>query len=227
MGNLGIYLSPQKWYIEYRLPQGNVMKKLLYILYAAIGLVGLFVLTNVGINIYERAYKNIDYNQLKSYCVNNNLSTNYAIVVDFSIPSGKSRFFLCDLRNNKIVASSLCAHGTGKGSTMSKPVFSNVKGSKCSSIGHYAIKNRHVMKSTGLSSFKLDGLDSTNSNAMSRGVLIHSSKVVTLFSLGIFPFYLPLDSRISSGCFAVDVDMMDLLGVVVSNEKKPILLYAY
>ena len=203
------------------------MKKILYILYAVLGLVGLFVLTNVGINLYDRANKQIDYNHLKSYCKQNNLSTNYAVVVDFSVPSGKARFFLCDLRNNKIVASSLCSHGVGKGSTMSKPVFSNVKGSKCSSIGHYVIKDRHIMKSTGLSSFKLYGLDSTNSNAMSRGILIHSSKVVTLFSLGVYPFYLPLDSRISSGCFAVDVDMMDLLGVVLSNEKNPILLYAY
>ena len=68
MGNLGIYFLPQKWYIEYRLLQESVMKKLLYILYAAIGLVGLFVLTNVGINIYERTHKHIDYKHLKNYC---------------------------------------------------------------------------------------------------------------------------------------------------------------
>lgn len=202
------------------------MKKLLYILYAAIGLVGLFVLTNVGINIYGRAHKQIDYNQLKDYCKKNNLSSNYAVVVDFCMPSGKSRFFVCDLRRNKIVASSLCAHGVGKGSTKSKPVFSNEVGSLCSSIGHYAITKRHKM-STGMSSFKLEGLDSTNSNAMKRAILIHPARVVTLCSLGIYPFYLPLDGGISSGCFAVDIDMMDLLGVLVDNEKKNILLYAY
>ena len=202
------------------------MKKLLYILYASIGLVGFFVLTNVGINIYERTHKHIDYKHLKNYCKQNNLSPNYAVVVDFSIHSGKSRFFVCDLRRDKIVASSLCAHGVGKGSTKSKPVFSNKVGSLCSSIGHYAITNRHRMRS-GMSSFKLKGLDSSNSNAMKRGILIHSARVVTMCGLGIYPFYLPLDGGISSGCFAVDVYMMKLLGELVDNEKKSILLYAY
>lgn len=86
--------------------------------------------------------------------------------------------------------------------------------------------DRHRMRS-GMSSFKLEGLDSSNSNAIKRGIFIHSARVVTICGLGIYPFYLPLDGGISSGCFAVDVFMMDLLGDLVDNKKKPLLLYAY
>lgn len=37
---------------------------------------------------------------------------------------------------------------------------------------------------------------------------------------------LPLDKRISSGCFAVNIDMMDYIEYLMDKEKKPILLYA-
>jgi hypothetical protein len=83
------------------------------------------------------------------------------------------------------------------------------------------------MSSTGLPSFRLKGLDPSNSNAMKRGILIHSAKIVSLSRLGIFPFYLPLDKRISSGCFAIDIDIMDVVGDLVDKEQKPILLYAF
>jgi hypothetical protein len=82
------------------------------------------------------------------------------------------------------------------------------------------------MSSSGLPSFRLQGLDTSNSNAMKRGILIHSAKLVSYCRLGIYPFYLPLDRRISSGCFAIDIDMMDVVGELVDKEKKPILLYA-
>ena len=177
-------------------------------------------------NIFERVFKDIDYDHLNNYCRNNNLSENYAIIVDFNNSSGKHRFFVCDLKKQEIILSSLCAHGSGKGSTITKPVFSNEVGSNCSSLGHYVITGKHKMSSTGLPSFRLKGLDPSNSNAMKRGILIHSAKIVSLSRLGIFPFYLPLDKRISSGCFAIDIDMMDVVGDLVNKEKKPILLYA-
>lgn len=187
----------------------------------------LFVLCNYAINWFERNYTNdIDFQLLKEYSHKNGLSENYAIVVDFSKSSGKHRFFVCDLKKLQIISSSLCAHGSGNGSTMTKPVFSNEIGSNCSSLGHYQITGRHKMSSSGLPSFRLKGLDSSNSNAMKRGILIHSAKIVSMSRFGIFPFYLPLDKRISSGCFAVDIDMMDIVGDLVDNEKKPILLYA-
>lgn len=192
-----------------------------------IGIFFIFITLNIGLNIFERTFGDVDYEELKDYCHKKDLSENFAIIVDFSKSSGKHRFFVCDLKKQKIISSSLCAHGSGKGSTMTKPIFSNEVGSNCSSVGHYKITGRHKMNSTGLPSFRLKGLDSSNSNAMKRGILIHSAKIVSLSRLGIFPFYLPLDKRISSGCFAVDIDMMDFVGDLVDEEKKPILLYAF
>ena len=187
----------------------------------------LFVSGNYAINWFERKYgDDINYQSLKEFSYKHGLSDNYAIVVDFSKPSGKHRFFVCDLKKQEIIASSLCAHGAGKGSTIFSPVFSNEVGSNCSSLGHYKITGRHRMSSSGLPSFRLQGLDTSNSNAMKRGILIHSAKLVSFCRLGIYPFYLPLDRRISSGCFAIDIDMMDVVGDLVDKEKKPILLYA-
>ena len=188
----------------------------------------LFVFGNFAINWQERNYGyDVDFQSLKEYSHKHGLSENYAIIVDFEKPSGKHRFFVYDLKMQQIVSSSLCAHGAGKGSTVFNPVFSNEVGSNCSSLGHYKITGRHRMSSIGLPSFRLSGMDSSNNNAMKRGILIHSAKLVSYCRLGIFPFYLPLDKRISSGCFAVDIDMMDVVGDLVDREKKPILLYAF
>ena len=201
-------------------------KNKLYAVISVIGILIVFIALNLGLNLLGRTFRDVDFINLKEYCRKKDLSENYAIVVDYSIPSGKHRFFVCDLKKEKIIASSLCAHGAGKGSTVFKPIFSNEIGSNCSSLGHYKITGRHQMSSSGLPSFRLQGLDTSNSNAMKRGILIHSAKLVSYCRLGIYPFYLPLDRRISSGCFAIDIDMMDVVGDLVDNEKKPILLYA-
>ena len=204
------------------------MKRLsIVIIVLLLGMCFMFVLGNLLDNFIERKMKEIDYSTLKTYCYKQNLSENYAVVVDFNKPSGKHRFFVCDLKNHKIIASSLCAHGIGKGSTQKQPVFSNEVGSNCSSLGHYKIVGKHRMSTSGLPSFKLQGLDKSNSNAERRGILIHSAKLISNFRWGIYPFYLTLDKRISSGCFAVDIDMMDVIGELVEKERKPMLLYAF
>ena len=202
-------------------------KSLLYAVISVIGILIVFIALNLSLNLLERTFRDVDFINLKEYCRKKDLSENYVIVVDYSKPSGKHRFFVCDLKKEKIIASSLCAHGSGRGSTMVNPVFSNEVGSNCSSLGHYKITGRHKMSSFGLPSFRLQGLDTSNSNAMKRGILIHSAKLVSYCRLGIYPFYLPLDKRISSGCFAIDKDIMDIVGDLVDKEKKPILLYAF
>ena len=204
-----------------------VRKMLLVLTGGLFSITAVFVFGNLFCHLIEQKVKDIDCTTLKKYCDKNGLSRNYAIVVDFSNPSGKHRFFVCDLKNPTILASSLCAHGAGKGSSKKEPVFSNEMGSNCSSLGHYKITGKHRMSSSGLPSFKLVGLDKTNSNAERRGILIHSAKLISMFRWGIYPFYLPMDKRISSGCFAVDIDMMDVIEQLVNKEQKPILLYAY
>lgn len=77
--------------------------------------------------------------EAKAYCVSKGFSTNYCFLVDFSIHSGKKRFFVWDFKGDSIKYASLCAHGYGKDSTPSKPVFSNTPGSLCSSLGKYKV----------------------------------------------------------------------------------------
>ena len=79
--------------------------------------------------------------EAKAYCVSKGFSTNYCFLVDFSIHSGKKRFFVWDFKGDSIKYASLCAHGYGKDSTHSKPVFSNTPGSLCSSLGNCMVCN--------------------------------------------------------------------------------------
>ena len=203
------------------------MRKILLVLMGRLfSIIAVFVFGNLLCHLIEQKVKDIDCTTLKKYCDKKGLSQNYAIVVDFSNPSGRHRFFVCDLKKQTIIASSLCAHGAGKGSSKKEPVFSNEMGSNCSSLGYYKIIGKHRMSTSGLPSFKLIGLDKSNSNAERRGILIHSAKLISMFRWGIYPFYLPMDKRISSGCFAVDIDMMDVIEKLMKEEKKPILLYA-
>ena len=90
-------------------------KNKLYVVISVIGILIVFIALNLGLNLLERTYRDVDFINLKEYCRKKDLSENYAIIVDYSIPSGKHRFFVCDLKKEKIVASSLCAHGAGKG----------------------------------------------------------------------------------------------------------------
>lgn len=82
--------------------------------------------------------------QVRDYCERRGYSTDYYILVDFSIPSGKKRFFIYDLQHGKRVLSSYCMHGSGKGNTDATPKFSNEVGSGCSSLGRYVMVGRVV-----------------------------------------------------------------------------------
>lgn len=66
--------------------------------------------------------------QVRDYCDRRGYSTDYYILVDFSKPSGKKRFFIYDLQRGKRVMSSYCMHGSGKGNTDAQPKFSNTPG---------------------------------------------------------------------------------------------------
>jgi len=159
------------------------------------------------------------------FAENNNMNERYFMFVDFSEHSGRSRFCLYDNKNKTVVLKGLCAHGCGKGSTLSKPEFSNIPNSNCSSIGRYKIKHfirtKHIRKA-----YVLSGLDISNSNAEKRGILIHPSKTVSMFGFGCFPFYIPL-GNISRGCFAISINNFNNLAKIISHENKPILLTAY
>lgn len=144
------------------------------------------------------------------------------IEVDFSIPSGKPRLFVYE--DGKCIYRSLCPHGNGEGNTVSKPKFSNEIGSKCTSLGRFKIVGNGKM-SNGYDCLILKGLDASNSNAYTRHIYIHKSKLVDICRFGIFPLYLPL-SDASNGCFAISSQCYKKIEELYKHNKN-IILYAH
>ncbi|MEZ5025760.1 MAG: murein L,D-transpeptidase catalytic domain family protein [Chitinophagales bacterium] len=98
-------------------------------------------------------------------------------IVDFSKPSTEERLFVLDLKNNKIITKSLCAHGKNSGELWATK-FSNKPESYQSSLGFY-ICNETYNGSNGFS-LKLDGQEpGINDNARERGVVIHGADYVS------------------------------------------------
>lgn len=103
----------------------------------------------------------------------------YWAIVDFRRRSGLERMFLFD-----VVAGSveryLCAHGKGSDSPENNGTarkFSNVQNSNCSSLGIYHCAEPYNGKNGY--SLRLDGLESTNSNARERAIVVHGASYVS------------------------------------------------
>lgn len=149
----------------------------------------------------------------------------YLCIVNFGKHSGEERFFIYNVRNNKYEYSGLVQHGNGKGNTAGKPKFSNMIGSNCSSLGLYKITSNDKMHSwPNAPCFRTIGLDSTNSNAMARGILIHPSLTRTLMPFEVWGLDLPLTWE-SQGCFAVSCNTM--YEISKRFNKNNMYLYAY
>lgn len=148
----------------------------------------------------------------------------YAMFVDFSIPSGKNRFFLYDYDTGSITVRSKCAHGCGSGSTDAVPQFSNAHGSNATSLGLYEIDDVHRMYKNGRVAINLEGLEETNDNARMRGIKVHGGM---RYEGEIYPRYLRI-GRLSEGCFALsNVPLAMVLITVEQTAPRRILLTAY
>lgn len=150
--------------------------------------------------------------------INNSSKYDYIIIVDFSIHSGKNRFFLFN-KNKKLLLKSLCEHGYGGRSTKSNPHFSNRIGSNCSSLGKFRVGSYNIMKNY-IPSYLLDGLDSCNNNARKRQLLIHPYYSVPDFE--IYPKHLSMTS--SQGCFVISPIKFKKFSNIINNKK--VILYS-
>lgn len=124
----------------------------------------------------------------------------YWAVVNFDLHSGKPRLFVLDVVAEE-VTSYLCSHGIGsEGPTDDgfANVFGNIPGSNATSLGIYRCAETYQSHNNGYS-MKLDGLEDTNSNARSRGIVMHGSNYVS-------EAFVQTYGRIgrSEGCPAVD-----------------------
>lgn len=159
----------------------------------------------------------------EAYCKEKGFNTKYCFLVDFSIHSGKNRFFIWDFAKDSIMEKSLCAHGYGLKSTQTKPVYSNVEGSYCSSLGRYKIGVRSYSQWGINVHYKMHGLDKTNSNAFKRWVVLHSHTPVA--EREIYPTHLPLGY--SQGCPVISNGVMRKVDEMLKETKKPVLLWIF
>jgi len=101
----------------------------------------------------------------------------FLTIVDYGLPSNRPRLYVLD-RDSGTVASYLVAHGKGSDPdhTGRATYFSNQPGSEASSIGAYLTGDTYVGEHG--ESLRLIGLDSTNSNAADRAIVLHGAQYV-------------------------------------------------
>ena len=157
---------------------------------------------------------------IKNYAKANHFNTEYCFLVDMSIPSGKNRFFVYNMKKDTLEYSSMVAHGWGSQKADNDQLeFSNVPNSCQTSLGKYRIGYSYN-GSFGLA-YKLYGLDNTNSKAFERAIVLHS--------LSHFPQSETWPDQIpqSAGCPMVSRSFLDVLGGYIKPSKKPVLLWIY
>lgn len=172
---------------------------------------------------YPYARLKLKADSAQNYCKQKGLDAHYCFLVDFSIHSGKKRFFVWDFKGDSVKYASLCAHGYGKNGTVTKPVFSNTEGSLCSSLGRYKVGIRSYSKYGIHVHYKLHGQESTNSNAYKRFVVLHSFTPVP--EVEIYPMHLPLG--MSQGCPVISNQTMTQIDALLKTLKGPVLLWIY
>ena len=100
----------------------------------------------------------------------------YLSIVDMSISANKKRYYLIDIKEKKVVAHTLIAHGKNTGSEYAK-YFSNTLNSYQTSIGFYSTAETYY-GDNGLS-MRMDGLEYTNNKARVRDIVVHKADYVS------------------------------------------------
>ena len=169
------------------------------------------------------ADKKVDLTQVKEVkrIIKSNKKYNekIAFFIDMKIPSGKNRFFVYDLVNNKILDQGLVAHGSGSETNIKgKLKFSNVPNSLSTSLGKYSIGNHYNGKFG--KAYKLYGLDKTNSNAFVRDIVFH------------YYYDVPYNEQNgyicnSYGCPMVNKKYFERMAKIIDTSKSDILMSIY
>lgn len=169
------------------------------------------------------ADKKVDLTQVKEVkrIIKSNKKYNekIAFFIDMKIPSGKNRFFVYDLVNNKILDQGLVAHGSGSETNIKgKLKFSNVPNSLSTSLGKYSIGNHYNGKFG--KAYKMYGLDKTNSNAFVRDIVFH------------YYYDVPYNEQNgyicnSYGCPMVNKKYFERMAKIIDTSKSDILMSIY
>lgn len=147
----------------------------------------------------------------------NGFNESVCFMVDMSIPSNRMRFFIYDLRENEVKAQAMVSHGLCQGGEPGE-MFSNKVGSGCSSLGKYRIGQSYYGQ-WGYS-YKLHGLEPTNSRAYERTVVLHAHHAIPDIEVE--------DEIVKSlGCPMVSPGFLASLKKIINSSSRPILLWVY
>jgi len=98
----------------------------------------------------------------------------YMAAVNLDLPASKKRYWLFDLRTGEVITTARVAHGSKSGTIHRATEFSNIAGSKKSSLGLYWIAYSYWSGTTERRNTKLFGLDrGFNDNAKKRAIILH------------------------------------------------------
>jgi hypothetical protein len=158
-------------------------------------------------------------NAAKKFAAVKNFNTQICFLVDMSVSSGRNRFFVYDLKKDNVINSGLVTHGRCNELWLSGRRYSNQVGSGCTSPGKYKIGKPYRGR-FGLA-YKLYGLDSTNSNAFERYVVLHSMECVPEKEIE------PLPICQSDGCPTLSPGFLKTVSKFIDASPKPILLWIY
>lgn len=156
---------------------------------------------------------------LKNYAAKHGYNTNFCFLIDMGLPCGKNRFFVYDLQHDSLKYAGLVAHGSGNKAFVMKVDFSNTVSSGLTSLGKYKISYQYTGRFG--SAYKLNGLDTSNSNAFERNVVLHAYGCVPDNE----PYPLPICN--SLGCIMVSYHFLEKLGKEITKTKQPILMWVY
>lgn len=157
--------------------------------------------------------------EIKNFVKGKNYNQDLAVFINFKIHSGKYRYFVYDLKNDKILQKAIVSHGSGSVIPNSNVLkFSNIEGSYQSSLGKYEIKESYIGKFG--KSYRLNGLEDTNSNALQRAIVLHSYGCVS-----------DKESQnpacLSLGCPMLSTNAFNQTAKYIDQSKQPIILYTF
>lgn len=156
---------------------------------------------------------------LLQYARAHQYNTHWGFCVDMAESSGRNRFHVIDFSGDSVWASGLVTHGSGSDRPGGRLYFSNQPNSHCTSLGRYAI-GLSYQGDFGLA-YKLKGLDSTNSKAMERFVVLHAHDCVPEREV------YPSDICLSFGCPTVSPAFLQKIKPILASSQQPVLLWIY
>ncbi len=157
--------------------------------------------------------------KIKPYVKANNYEEAYCFLIDMKMPSGKNRFFVYDLKQDTILHEGLVTHGGGSQTSTNVLQFNNTPNANATSLGKYKIGVEYSGK-FGMA-FKLHGLETTNSKAYERFVVLHAHSCVPAEEVD------PFTICTSLGCPTVSHTFLPTLKKYIDKADKPVVLWIY